>query len=84
MDIRIGRVTHYYDRIGVAVIVLSGELKVGDTIHILGRTTDLTQKVFSIEIEHNKQQVVKARQEVALKVDEPVRSGDVVYKVTET
>jgi U32 family peptidase len=83
MDIRIGKVTHYYNRIGVAVIVLSGELKLGDTIHMLGRYTELTQKVYSLEIEHKKQQVVKAGQEVALQVDEPVRIGDVVFKVVE-
>lgn len=83
MDIRIGRVTHYYNRIGVAVIMLSGPIKVGDTIQILGRTTDLTQKVYSIEIEHRKQQAVEAGKEIALKVDEPVRPGDVVYKVAE-
>lgn len=81
MDIKIGKVTHYYNRIGVAVIVFSGGLKVGDTIQILGKTTDLTQKVHSLEIEHQKQQAVEAGQEVALKVDEPVRAGDVVYKV---
>jgi len=83
MDIRIGRVTHYYNRIGVAVIELTGELKVGDTITILGKTTEFTQKVFSMEIEHKKQQAVGAGQEVALKVDEPVRAGDLVYKVAE-
>jgi len=84
MDRKIGKVTHYYNRIGVAVVVLSGKLKVGDTIQILGRTTELTQKVHSLEIEHNKQQTVEAGQEVALKVDEAVRAGDVVYQVVET
>jgi putative protease len=83
MDIRIGKITHYYNRIGVAVLVLSGELKVGDTVHIHGRYTELTQKVESLEIEHEKQQTVKVGQEVALKVDEPVRAGDMVYKVVQ-
>ena len=81
MENRIGKVTHYYNRIGVAVLVLSGELKVGDTVQILGRYTDLTQKVYSLEIEHKKQQAAEAGQEVALKVDESVREGDVLYKV---
>jgi hypothetical protein len=81
MDIRIGKVTHYYNRIGVAVLLLTGELKVGETVQILGRFTDLTQKVGSLEIEHKKQQAVGAGLEVALKVDEPVRAGDGVYKV---
>jgi putative protease len=81
VDIRVGRVTHYFNRIGVAVIVISGVLKVGDTIQILGKTTDLVQKVFSLEIEHKKVQSVGPGQEVALKVDEPVRIGDMVYKI---
>jgi len=81
MDIRIGRVTHYYNRIGVAVLVLSGEVKSGDTVHFLGRITELTQKVFSMEIEHQKIQAAGPGMEVALKVDEPVRAGDAVYKV---
>ena len=83
MDIRIGKVTHYYNRIGVAVLLLSGELEVGDTIQIAGHSTELTQRVDSLEIEHQKQQAVKAGQEVALKVDEPVRAGDMVYKVVD-
>ena len=83
MDIRIGKVTHYYNRISVAVLLLSGDLKVGDTIQIAGRSTELTQQVDSLEIEHQKQQSVKAEQEVALKVDEPVRAGDMVYRIVE-
>jgi membrane protein YqaA with SNARE-associated domain len=62
MDKRIGKVTHYYNRIGVAVLLLSGELKVGDTIQIAGHSMELTQKVDSLEIEHQKQQAVKAGQ----------------------
>jgi hypothetical protein len=51
--------------------------------HFHGRSTELTQKVDSLEIEHKKQQAVKAGQEVALKVDEPVRAVDMVYKVVQ-
>ena len=83
MDIRVGKVTHYYDRITVAVMVLSGELDVGDTIHIHGRLTDFTQRVASMEIEHQKIESAGPKTEIALKVLEPVREGDVVYKVIE-
>jgi putative protease len=83
MDIRIGKVTHYYDRIRVAVLVLYEELKVGDTVHIHGRTTDFTQKVSSMEIEHQKIQSAGPKAEVALRVVEPVREGDIIYKLTE-
>ena len=54
MDIRVGKVTHYYSRISVAVVELSGELSVGETIHILGRITDIDQQVDSMEIGHQK------------------------------
>ncbi len=83
MDIRVGKVTHYFDRISVAVLALSDELKVGDSIHIQGKNTDFTQRVASIEIEHQKLESAGPGKEIALKVLEPVHEGDVIYKVTE-
>ena len=83
MEKHIGRVTHYFERIGVAVLDLSGGLKVGDVVHIQGRTTDFTQPVESMEIQHQKVQSVGPAAEVALKVIEPVRKGDAVFKVIE-
>lgn len=83
MEKRIGQVTHYYNRIGVAVLALSDELKVGDVVHIYGRSTDFTQRVSSMEIEHQKVEAVGPGADVALKVIERVRQGDVVYKVIE-
>jgi putative protease len=81
MDILIGKVTHYYNRISVAVVELVGELCVGEHIAILGHTTEFTQPVESLEIEHHKIEKAGAGQEVALKVWEAVRAGDLVYKV---
>ncbi len=83
MDIRVGKVTHYFDRISVAVLELTEEVKVGETIHIHGRSTDITQRIASMEIEHQKIESAKPGDEVALKVIEPVREGDVIYKVVE-
>jgi hypothetical protein len=83
MDILVGHVTHYYNRIGVAVIELREELKIGDTILLLGHTTDFTQRVASMEIDHQRVLEVGAGQEVAIKVDEPVRKLDQVYKMVE-
>jgi len=83
METQIGKVTHYFNRISVAVLEVSKELKVGDMIHILGRTTDITQRVGSLEIEHQKVQSVVAGAEVALEVIEPVHSGDAVFLVRE-
>ena len=82
MEVRIGKVTHYYNRIRVAVLKLDGELKVGDTILFLGHSTDFGQPVTSMEIEHRKVQSVPAGSEVAVQVIQPVRTGDKVVKVT--
>jgi putative protease len=83
MDIRIGKITHYYDHIRVAVLELTGELKVGETIHIHGHTTDFNQQVDSIEIEHQKIESAGPGTEVALKVIEPVHEGDILFKHVE-
>jgi cephalosporin hydroxylase len=83
METRTATITHYFAHIGVAVLSLQQALKVGDTIHILGYTTDFTQKVASMEIEHHKVLSVDPGDDVALKVVEPVRKMDVVYKVVE-
>jgi putative protease len=83
MEKRIGRVTHFYGRICVAVLELSEELQVGDVIYIRGRSTDFTQEVRSMEIEHEKVQAVGPGADVALQVLKRVRKGDAVYKVIE-
>jgi hypothetical protein len=81
MEKLIGKVTHYYNRIGVAVLEIEDGLTVGDTLHIVGHTTDFTQHVDSMEVEHQKMQSVGAGSDVALKVEEQTRAGDEVYKV---
>ena len=77
----IGKVEHYYANIGVAVIELKGALKVGDKIRIKGHTSDFTQKVESMQMEHDKLQEAKSGQSIGLKVKEHVRQHDIVYKV---
>jgi hypothetical protein len=83
MEIRVGKVTHFYNHISVAVLKLNAELKAGDMIHILGRITDFDQRVGSMEIEHQKVQSVGPGDEVALQVIEPVREDDTIFKVVE-
>jgi translation initiation factor IF-2 len=83
MENPVGRVTHYYNRIGVAVLETSSELNIGDTILFLGHTTDFVQHVTSMQINHAPVQSVGAGQEVAIKVDEPVRKSDEVYLVAD-
>jgi hypothetical protein len=82
METQIGQVTHFYNGISVAVLSLTDTLEIGDKIHILGHTTDFIQNITSMEINHKKVTSVSPRDDVALKVNEPVRNGDTVYKVT--
>jgi len=77
----IGKITHYFGNIGVAVIELSDILKVGDTIRIVGGETDFNQQVESMEIEHKKVDTAKPGDSVGFKVDQKVREGYKVYKV---
>ena len=83
MDTRVGRVTHFFNNISVAVLELDGELKTGDRICILGRITDFEQPVGSMEIDHQPVFTVQAGQEVAIKVLMPARAGDVVYRISQ-
>lgn len=83
MRTEVATVTHYFGKIGVAVLKLKQVLQVGDKIHILGHTTDFEQVITSMEIEHKKVEAVKPGDDVALKVRAKVRGGDVVYKITE-
>lgn len=78
----IGKVTHYYPKIGVAVVELKASLKVGDKILIKGSTTNFEQMVESMQIEHQDVQSAEAGKSVGLKVVQRVREGDIVYTAT--
>jgi putative protease len=79
----IGVVTHYYGHLSVAAIRLeSGSLSVGDTIRVLGHTSDFRQRIVSMQIEHQSVTEAGKRQEIGLKVTEHARENDLVYKVT--
>lgn len=79
----IGRVTHYFNKIGVAAIELSDELVVGDTIHIKGHTSDWVQPVDSMQIEHEMVDKAGAGTSIGIKVDGHAHEHDKVYKVTD-
>lgn len=83
MEVEIGRVTHYYGHICVAVLKLENALKLGDVVHITGHTTNFIQRINSLEVEHHSVVWVKPGDHVALKVIAPVREHDVVYRILE-
>lgn len=79
----IGRITHYFNKIGVAAIELSGSLAVGDSIHVKGHTSDWTQDVDSIQIEHESVESAGAGASVGIRVPGHAHVHDVVFKVTD-
>ncbi len=77
----VGEISHFFDKISVAVVEVKAEMKAGDTILIEGPMTNLKQKVDSMQIEHEKIATAKKGQSVGMKVSGPVRKKDLVYKV---
>ena len=77
----IGVVDHFFSKISVGMIVLSGALKVGDTIHIKGKQADFSQAIESMRIEFDNVDEAKEGDKVGIKVDQPLHASDRVYKV---
>ncbi len=79
---KIGNVTHYYNNIHVATVkITDGELHVGDLIHIDGNSSDITQKVRSMQLDHEPIQVAHEGDVVGIEIQEYVRENDTVYIV---
>ena len=79
---KIGRVSHFYDKIGVAIVELDGTLAVGDSIKFVRGGEDLfEEKVESIQIEHKKVDSAGKGDVIGLKTNEAVREGAEVFKV---
>ncbi len=77
----VGKIAHFYTNIGVGIIELSDELKVGDKIHIVGHGEDFEQPVDSMQVEHKDVQIAKAGESIGLKVGGKIHEGDEVYKI---
>lgn len=78
--VKIGDVSHYFTNIEVAVVEVTDKLKVGDRITIRGATTDFTQLVESMQIDHEKVTEAGSGDSIGLVVNDRVRLGDKVYK----
>ena len=82
-ETKIGTVTHYYNQIHVAGVILTdGELHKGDTIHIQGHTSDFTQKVGSMEMDHKPIDAARTGDDIGISVIDHAREHDTVYLVT--
>ena len=83
MEQLIGEISHYFGNIHVAGIVLSGKLEVGDTVHIVGHTTDFEQAIASMQLDHASIESAGPGDDIGVIVDDKVREHDKVFKVTE-
>jgi len=75
----IGKISHYYDKIGVGIIELAGSLKAGDTIKVKGKDTDFEQVIDSMQIEHEQVEKAKKGDVIGIKMNQKVKEGDEVY-----
>ena len=83
-EIEIGRVEDYFAHIGVVAIEVTAEgINVGDTLHFKGHTTDFTQKIISMEVDHKSVEEAPVGSDVGLKVKDRVRTHDHVFKIVE-
>jgi hypothetical protein len=80
-DTKVGQITHYYDKIGVAVVSVMAPIKTGDKIKIVGKTGEFEQEVSSMQVEHKAINEAKKSDQVGMKVDKPVKEGDEVFRV---
>ncbi len=77
----VGSVTHWFGKIGVAGIELTGALNVGDTIHVKGHTTDIEMVLESMQAEHEAVETAGAGDDIGIKLTDRAREGDVVYRL---
>jgi putative protease len=81
--VRVGEVTHFFDRINVAAIQLTHPLHKGDQVHFLGHGSDFTQEITSIQIEHEAVEHAPKGKEIAVRVTKTVRPHTSVFLITE-
>lgn len=80
-SVLLGKVIHYYDKIGVAVVKLSKAIKTGDNVKFVHGDKEFTQSVLSMQLEHEAVKAGKKGEEVAMKVDQVVKTGTQVLSV---
>ena len=80
-SVLLGKVIHYYDKIGVAVIKLSKAIKAGDSVKFVHGDKEFEQSVLSMQLDHEAVKGGKKGEEIAVKVDQEVKSGTEVFGV---
>ena len=83
MEERIGSVIKFFDKTSVAAVKLDfGNVSIGDTIRVKGHETDFTQKIKVMEIDHHPVEKASRGQFTGIKVSQPAKPFDLVYKIT--
>ncbi len=77
----VGKITHYFSKIGVGVIELKDTIKIGDKISIEGATTNIQQEIKSMQVHGKEVKEAKKGDDIGMKVSDRVREGDQVFKV---
>lgn len=80
-DFKVGKITHYFDKIGVAVVELTDRMAVGDSVKISGHNNEFTMTVGSMQVEHEKINEAKKGDTIGMKIDQEAKEGDEVYKL---
>ncbi len=75
----IGKVTHFYGNLGVAIVKFSKEVGAGSELHFKGVTTDFVERASSMQFDHKPVESAPKGKEIGIKVKEKVREGDLVY-----
>ena len=78
----VGTVTHYFGKPQVGIVALTGDVTTGDTLRFLGHGADFQQTVTSMQVEHAAVETASAGTEVGIRVDQRVREGTEVYRVS--
>lgn len=78
----VGTISHYFAKPQVGVVQLTADIKVGDTLRFSGHGADLQQAVTSMQLDHASVESASSGTAVAIKVDERVREGTEVYRIT--
>ena len=78
----VGAVTHYFAKPQVGIVSLTTEVRVGDTLRFHGHGADFQQRVASMQVEHAAVENASAGTEVGIRVEQRVREGTEVYRVT--
>lgn len=82
-DYKVGKITHYFDKIMVAVVELYDTLSVGDDIKIVNKDAEFTMKVTSMQVEHQQIDKAKKGDTIGMKLDQPAEVGSEVFRVNQ-